>query len=320
MNSTTSEQEPEIVFQSFELPVGEGRHITVWRNANVDRGLREVPILVASGFARRMSAFSPLARYLAMNGFEVFRYDPLDHIGLSSGQMEDFTMSTGLESMRLVADWMLRERGFDDVGIVATSLSARIAYRLVSTMKRVRFLVTAVGVTHMAATLKQVFGEDYSKFRPEDLPLHVEFEKRHKVTARRFQGDGLEKGWWELGPTVEELRNCPVPIASFLGSEDTWVEPADVRAALTAGDAGPRHLYTLTGSGHDLGQNAAIARQFFVEMVKGCIKMTGAEDPFLGSEVVEPSFASISKQMIEERRLQQGNHASPAPADAAPAP
>jgi acyl transferase len=296
---------PEIVFQQFEVPVSGGRKIAVWRSANIDRALRRVPILVTSGFARRMSSFSPLAQYLAINGFEVFRYDPLDHIGLSSGEMKDFTLSTGLESMRLVVDWLRKERELTTLGVVATSLSSRIAYRLIGTQPGFEFLVTAVGVTHVAATLKEVFGEDYSKWRPEDLPDYVEFEKRHRVNGPPFYRDGFENRWWGLEPTVEELRHCKVPIQAFLGNDDPWVKAEDVHQALAGDGSATRKISTLTGSGHDLGRNAAVAREFFCEMTRACIALSGTEQWSTGPELSEPSFEDISRRMIEERRLQQ---------------
>jgi len=296
--------DPELVFQTFELPAGDGRQITVWRSANLDRALRAAPILIAPGFGRRMSAFSPLAHYLALNGFEVIRYDPLDHVGSSSGDMVDFTMSTSLESMRIVADWMLNERGFDGIGIVATSLSARVAYRLVSTMKRIRFLVTAVGVTNLRSTLENAFGEDYCPWALDKLPKYVQFEKQHQIDTARFHQDCTEHDWWRLEGTVEELRDCPVPVVTFIGSEDTWVRESDVRAAFDGSRSGSRFIYTLAGSGHYLGHNAAIARQFFREITRASIMLNeGLSD--LGEIEREPSFSALTQQSIHERRLQQ---------------
>ncbi|MFB1479882.1 hypothetical protein [Corallococcus sp. RDP092CA] len=293
---------PEISFQQFEIGPPD-RRVMVWRTVNIDRAMRSIPILIAPGFGRKMSAFGPLAMYLAYSGFEVFRYDPLDHVGLSSGGMEDFTMSKGLACMQQVIDWMREERGLSGVGVVATSLSARIAYRLVARSSDVRFLVTAVGVTNLQYTLKQVFGVDYSTYAPEALPEFVTFEERHNVRAATFHADCVAHDWFAHATTVREVSSSATPIIAFIGSNDEWVREEDVRGALASGN-GLRRLYNLTGSGHDLGNNPQVARYLFKEVARAADMVTEGK-PEMTELELEPQFNVISEHSIRERRLYQ---------------
>ena len=80
----------------LEGRAGAERRVAVWRTGTREA---EAPVvLVAPGFARRMRHMAPVALYLASAGFKVYRCDYLDHVGLSDGEIYDFTMTTMYES------------------------------------------------------------------------------------------------------------------------------------------------------------------------------------------------------------------------------
>ena len=67
------------------------KDIRVWETPAKGDKKRNSTIVIASGFARRMDHFAGLVEYLSCNGFHVIRYDSVNHVGLSSGNIDEYT-------------------------------------------------------------------------------------------------------------------------------------------------------------------------------------------------------------------------------------
>lgn len=300
-HDSSGEHPPGMRFAESRLALGDGREIFIWYNRpHGDEALRGT-ILLAPGFCRRMYNLSSMALYLVANGFEVYRYDPLNHLGPSTGELADFTMSSGQESMERVLDWLATEHGITSLGMVATSLSARIAYRLVGLRPALRYLVTAVGVTHLQDTLHRVFGVDHMAQPVHELPPTVSFEDKYEITTYPFATDAHEHGWNHAATTRAELDRVHVPIAAFIARNDDWVLEREVEEALDLAHRPERQLYKLEGTGHNLGQNPRVAQAMLCEMTRSVMALAGGHEelPVLPRE---PSFEEITEHLIYERR------------------
>ncbi len=295
----------KIEFEAHRVALPFERHLGIWSLAPASGPSFATPLVIASGFGRRMHHLGAIALYAAHNGFVTHRYDPLNHVGVSHGEMVDFTMTDGLESLRIAVEWASRRSAGSPVGVVATSLGARVAYRLASQSDRVAFVVTAVGVVNLRRTLEVVIGRDYSVVPQAEMPEHVEVEK-HPIRASRFVEDAHGGGWYPLDTTVGELAKTAHPIVNFLAEEDTWVDASEVRDAFTRGNAGPRALYTLTRSKHDFARDPAVARTFLVRSTQAVMTLAGGAV----SDVREPAFDALTEQAIFERRIQRSKPAT----------
>jgi acyl transferase len=289
----------KIDFEAHRVELPPNRHVGIWSLAPASGPSFATPLVVASGFGKRMHHLGAIALYAAHNGFVAHRYDPVNHVGMSHGEMADFTMTDGLDSLRAAVDWASARSAGRPVGVVATSLGARVAYRLASESDRVAFVVTAVGVVHLRRTLEVVIGRDWAAVPDAELPEHVEVEK-HPIRAQRFVRDAHAAGWYPLDHTMSELARAPQPIVNFLAEEDTWVDASEVRDAFTRGSGGPRALYTLARSKHDFGRNPAVARTFLVRATEAAMTLAGRGE---ASEVREPAFDALTEQAIFERRI-----------------
>lgn len=292
-------------FETYEVRSKADRKIVVWGNEAHAPHEGAPPIVIGPGFGRRMHNFSPLAQYLARNGFNTYRYDCLDHVGLSDGEMLRFTMSEGYESMRAVTAWVAAKHA-RPAAIVATSLSARMAYQLAADAKElVAFLVTAVGVVHCTPTIGLAMDGDFLRMGPEEIKATPigHFEKL-AIESYRFCNDAHDQGWSPIEGTIDALKRAPQPIVNFTANDDTWVDADEVKRAFEEGDGGPRKLYRLLQSGHDFGRNAA-ARQVFLTKVVEVVHELSFDAP-MREPMVEPSFKEMTSQAIAERRLQRG--------------
>jgi acyl transferase len=147
-----------VAFEQHETRLGDGRRVAIWTVAPAAGPIHPLPIVVGAGFCRRMHHFAPVALYGAYNGFRVCRYDPVNHVGLSDGELWNFTLGDSCDSLRAAIDWTFERTG-QRPAVVATSLTARMAYQVAAETDRVARVITAVGVVNVRATLARVFGK-----------------------------------------------------------------------------------------------------------------------------------------------------------------
>jgi len=286
--------------QHLSIRSEDGRNVAAWFTPTARHdGPRRIMVLVP-GFGRRMHHDSAFARYLYSNGFDVLRYDSLDHPGMSDGNIYDFTMSAGLASLRAALGWAARQFPGAPIGVLATSLGAPIALRAAVDFAPLRYLITVSGVVHLQKTLAYVCGTDYAAVPIEQVPPSVKIEGR-EVDAHRFYLDSHAARWLDQPLMEATLHGLDIPVVSFIGEQDQWVEAADLAAVMRADAAGPRSVTTLSGTGHDIGRHAAMARVLLNRVVQQCLSLSGLE----GQALCEPSFASLMESALDERRLQR---------------
>lgn len=256
-------------------------------------------ILIASGFARRMDHFAGLAEYLSSNGFHVIRYDSLHHVGLSSGDINEFSMSIGKDSLLTVIDW-LKGRNIEKLGLIAASLSARIAYEIANEID-LSFLVTAVGVVNLRDTLERALKYDYLQLPIEKLPEDLDFEG-HNLGSEVFVTDCFKHKWDTLDSTINKMKNLDVPFIAFTANDDNWVKQSEVLDLLISLNSEKCKLYSLIGSSHDLGENLVVLRNFYQSVTKAAIALDN-DSLDLDVNMTEPRFEDITSVTVKERRL-----------------
>lgn len=276
----------------------EGRRVALWRLDPPGR-LPGPAVVVGPGFGRGMHQMAPVAHTLARHGLTVYRYDSLDHSGLSDGRMWDYTMSAGYDGLAAAVAAVQHATG-SAVGVIANSLAARFAFRLAAQEPAtVAYLVTVVGVVNLRSTLTHVIGRDLAALAEVDLPDDVEVERR-VIGAKAFGRDSHEHDWLSLEGTIDELAVAPQPIVNFVAGDDQWVEPADVTAAFAQDQAGPRRLLRLPMAGHDFGRNTTMARVFLRHLTDVALGLTA---PGTALPYRELDFDDLVAILADERRL-----------------
>jgi acyl transferase len=275
------------------------RKVVLW-SLRYDWANHRAPLLLGSGFGRRMDHFSSLALYLVNAGFVVFRYDSVDHDGLSDGQMENYTLSSGLVSLEAAIQWVCAQSGVNSIGVVVTSLSARVAYESIARTSGIAFLITIMGVVDVRRTLERVFGHDYTVLTPSALPDFVEFQ-RQRIQPGQFYSDYHEYGWGTAVETMDVLSTVIKPIVGFASEQDPWVDIATVREVFARGN-GFRRLIEISDSGHQIGSNPSIARALFRRLTEIALELSGDA---LKESWSEPGFSQMAEEAIRERRIQR---------------
>jgi acyl transferase len=303
--SHSTESKTDIEFSAREVTLPDGRRLTTWTATPTSGLVHPTPVLIGSGFARRMHSFAPLALYLARNGVRVVRYDSVNHVGLSDGEIDAYRMSDGLASLRAVLGDMAATSATGSVGLVATSLTARLAYEMVRERAPLAFLLTVVGVVNLAQTLHQVFGLDLFGMPFDSLPNEVVFEGK-RIGCPPFVADSRKLRLETTASTTEALRGADVPLIALVGTEDKWVDSDEVRQVLSdASMRRPPVVLELERAGHDLSVNASVGREVLRRSVLHVRELLNV--PLSLEEVREPSFEEIVNQSIREKRIQRAD-------------
>ncbi|MGD6739456.1 acyl transferase [Photobacterium leiognathi subsp. mandapamensis] len=282
------------------IDIGDNRHIRVWETKPKNKETkRNNTIVIASGFARRMDHFAGLAEYLTNNGFHVIRYDSLNHVGLSSGEIKQFSMSVAKHSLLSVIDW-LKERNINKIGLIASSLSARIAYEVAAEIE-LSFLITAVGVVNLRSTLEKALKYDYLQMEVNTIPEDLIFEG-HNLGSKVFVTDCFENNWDSLDSTVNKTKELDIPFIAFTSDGDDWVCQHEVKHLVSNVKSDKKKIYSLVGSSHDLGENLVVLRNFYQSMTKAAVSLD-RQLVELVDEIIEPNFEDLTVITVNERRL-----------------
>lgn len=283
-----------------KLQLPDGRHIAMWRNDPREAVAGRVAILIP-GFMRRMRHVGAFARYLTDNGFVVYRFDHVDHVGLSEGEIGDFTIGGMYDGLRVVHDHVLRAAQVEQAVLIPFSLAARPALRLAAETGGIAGIVGVVGVVDTVYTLNQVFGHDYSTVPPDRFGEDetVEFEGK-LIGRRRFTGDWHSGRWAAVDETAKDVAASSCPIVNYCGVSDEWVSVDQVRTVLSAGGSRCR-VVELPYVEHELSRNAVAAQTILREVTRSALEFTGSPH----EPVHETGFVELATQVPYERNFER---------------
>lgn len=206
-----------------------------------------------------------LAYYLAANGVNVLRFDMSNHVGESAGRMPLFTIPGAVDDILGAYDYLESELGVTRAGLVANSLSARMAIRAAALDARVAFLISLVGVVHVQRTLTIVYQEDVvanylagKRWGTNDvLGFEIDFE--------HFLGALVASGLHTLEGSAEDLARIQAPVSFLAAQKDAWVDVADVERAVARA---PRcDFRVIRDAMHEVRENPEAAERTFRELV-----------------------------------------------------
>ncbi len=246
-----------------------------------------------------------LGYYLAANGLNVLRFDMSNHVGESEGRMPLFTIPGAVDDIVACFDYLENELGVLSAGMVANSLSARMAVRATAVDPRIAYLISLVGVVNVQRTLAVVYQEDVvanflagKRWGTNDvLGFDINFEN--------FLGALIDSGLHTLEGTAEDLARITGPVSFISAAKDAWVDPEDVRVAVARS---PRCEFRVVHDAmHEVRENPEAAERTFRELVAQCVSWARKTN-CLADQIVIPDKRSYLKQnKIERDRYRLAN-------------
>lgn len=98
--------------ECFDVTTNNGRTVAVWRDSPSDNAGTGPIVVMAPGFGQRMRSSGVLALMLVYNGATVYRFDALDHVGISDGEIVDYSVTELMQALTAVVDNVRKREGW----------------------------------------------------------------------------------------------------------------------------------------------------------------------------------------------------------------
>ncbi len=287
------------------FPSREGRKIVAYVDRLEDDSTLRPWAVVTPKYGETKKNNLLLAYYLAINGVNVLRFDHTNHVGESEGEMVNFTLPGAVGDILAAFDYLDQIRGVSRAGLVANSLSARMAIRAAALDPRVSFLVNVVGVVHVQRTLTLVYREDVVANhlagkrwgRNDVLGFDIDFEN--------FLGALVRSGLHTLQGTGADLEKIAVPVAFLAAQNDAWVDIEEVRSVVKLARKGI--FLPIKDSMHEVRENPDAAEKTFRLLVQLCASWSEGNGLTERDVAVPDKRTFLRQNRVERERLRRAN-------------
>ncbi len=260
-------------------------------------------VVVAPKYGETKKNNLQTAYYLAHNGVNVLRFDLANHVGESDGQMPLFTIPGAVDDIIAAYDYLEKEIGISGAGLLANSLSARMAIRATASDPRIAYLVSLVGVVNVQRTLTIVYQEDVvanfiagKRWGVNDvLGFDIDFEN--------FLGALVASGLHTLEGTASDLTRIQVPVGFLSAQNDAWVDLADVEAVVARGRTCV--FRPIKDAMHEVRENPEAAERAFRELVALCLSWAQKTEIAPARVLVPDKKVYLRQNKIERDRFRR---------------
>ncbi len=259
-------------------------------------------IIMPPGYGETKRDALTAAYYLAMNGFNVLRYDATDHVGESEGEITTTTMSKLKTDLFSAIDFVESMYHAGKVGVIASSLAQRVALKAAAEDKRIAFLLGVVGVVNLRETLKAIYREDIigdvadGKIKDTYDMLGFDIDKAYPITA-------IQDAYHDLESAIRDAQLLNIPLVFLVAEKDAWVKLDDVKLVLESSKQG--ELRIIPEAMHQIFENPRSAKTALKEMVVKATQHLRATTIHL-SEVADPNIRELATQNHLERDRLRG--------------
>lgn len=301
--SISSDTVGDVIFSTpIEFFNSKGKKIVAYHD-QLESAKQEQPfIILIPGYGETKRESLLLSYYLVKNKFNVIRYDATNHVGESEGDIFKTTLSQIKDDLTSVIDFVAMKHGVDRVGVVASSLSQRVAIKAVAEDSRVGLLIGLVGVVSLQDTLLRIYQEDIIR----DVSIgdvKSEYEVLGYVIHNNFPIDAIKHKFHNLDSTLEDVKAINIPIHLFCAENDSWINFADVQKVAQEFTRSESKLHIIPGAMHQLQENMTALKIVLKNVVVIASKTLRNHD-LLINDVAEPRKRELSCQnRIEKERL-----------------
>lgn len=304
VNAINGKKIRSITSTKVEFKSADGRLIKGYldRKDSVDRN--GPFIIISPGYAETKRDYISTSYYLVNNGFTVLRYDCLNHLGESDGEIVNFTLLDMEVSMVSAIDFLEKKFGVNKIGVIASSLSGRTAFKVAAKEKRVEYLISLTSVVDLKNTVSSVYKEDlitgYSKGKRWGVIDMLGFELKDD-----FLKEVIKNGYEDLQTTINDIKKIEVPIYYLVAGNDAWIKYEDVVSVYKNTKNSNSQLIKIPNALHQIQENPRLAQLTILKIVKACCDYAKNHD-MRGKEMCQPQIYDIvSQNKIEMANLKK---------------
>jgi SAM-dependent methyltransferase/alpha-beta hydrolase superfamily lysophospholipase len=255
-----------------------GKHIRAYLDIPLDYSECLGVVIIASAYGETKENNLILSANFAANGFFGLRFDWTDHLGESDGDIYTSTLSKMQQDLVALLDFVEMEYPGRKIGLVATSLAARVALRIVATDTRLAFLVCVTPIVNLQETLTAVYREDLvGSFRNGNKygTLNI---LGFSIDADVFLEDAIDGSFADILSARFDASHVRVPVLFVLGDRDTWVRSDDARSVLEMVESEAKKVILLPTMLHRMLENPTAAKAAIFESIKFVVNAAATHD------------------------------------------
>lgn len=185
-------------------------------------------VVIAPGYEKTARESLHMSLYMVQNGFRVLRFDARNSNGLSTGKLENFTMSSLIDDLDIVLNYaksnLSPEKG---ICLIALSLSCRALLKYLSLNNQKRDLlelaITIVGVVDLEYTLEQILNENYVSKYFNGEKFGIRKLLTYDINWDLFLEDANKLGMLSYEMTKEEVKKIRgTKFFTIFAGNDEW--------------------------------------------------------------------------------------------------
>jgi len=218
-------------------------------------------VLLPSSYGKRILHNAVVSECLNRHGYDTFRFDLTNHVGLSDGVIQDFSMSSMVDDIDAASSYCAHQ--YQNVAMLAFSLSARAAIRVWATRGYRNRLVLGLPAVNVRSTLLAVTGIDvFSPSQWDEVSASTTgtIEVLGYQVRWEFGPDAVDHKLTDLADAVADLELIDAPATALIGGADEWVDPSEVGVAFKPHPSAPRKIVVIDDVSHDLAHNPPALR------------------------------------------------------------
>lgn len=262
-------------------------------------------IIIPPAYGESKSDSIALSYFLVENGFDVFRYDGTNHVGESEGEIFHFSMNNCEIDLVSALNFVQNRLGVSGVGIVAKSLVWRVALRVSTRDRRIKFLLGIGGIVNLQNTLKAVYRKDIvgdvlkDKYKDWKFADILGFE-----VSTNFIDSAIKENYHNINGTKKDLIKSKIPMVYMYAEKDAWVRLSDVNNLLKTKNGKFRTEFCIIPQAlHQISENPDAVMFTFKKIVASCVRYLGQGNGHL-EDVSKPDVKLVARQnRFEKSRL-----------------
>jgi SAM-dependent methyltransferase/esterase/lipase len=277
-----------------------GKRIQAYLDIPIDRCKCKGIVIVAPAYGETKEDNLLVSSYFAANGYYGLRFDWTDHVGESEGDIFSSTLSKMREDLESLVDYAERQFEGSPIGIVASSLAARVALKTLANDARPTFFVCLTPIVNLQATLSMIYRED--------LVGSFGVGKRYgtlnilgfSIDADNFLNDSIQQSFADISSAVMDAQNIQATTFFIIGQRDAWVRTFDAKLVFKMINAKSKELLVLPKMLHRLLENPQTAKGALNSAIRFIANKTTPNEP-RSYEVLDPLEEQVRARKTEEK-------------------
>lgn len=292
----------QIISEPIQLKNSRNMNIVGFYDRIRDNPTTNPFVIVVPGYGETKRDALMISYYLARNGYNVIRYDATDHVGESEGNIYRTTLNNSKMDLISVIDNITKIYQISSVGVIASSLSQRVAIKAASEDARIAVVIGLVGIVDLQKTLKEIYREDiigdiqHGKIKPA-------YEVLGYVIDKQFPIEAIALNYHNLQSTLSDAESIKVPVVLLCAERDAWIELTDVKKVISKCPNSLSRLEVIPDAMHQLMENPRVLRIALKQIVVVADRILKCEANTI-DDIVEPTKKELALQnKIEKERL-----------------